>query len=184
MHPISVVFTLPEENLNNVRAAMAKNKLNVYADSSDGQKQLAVGTLLTPNNSIDTGTGTIQFKALFPNDDDTLTPGQFVSTRLQIDVVHGVSIPHDAIQHSPDNLFVFAVDPNKKAERRTVEVAYDDGTNAVIQKGLADNDRVVTAGQSRIGPGTTLAFGGGDSAQQSSEQAGGDQPAADQSASR
>ena len=187
VHPISVVFTLPEEDLNNVRAAMAKTKLNVYADSSDGQRQLAVGTLMTPNNAIDTGTGTIQFKAVFPNDDDTLTPGQFVSTRLQIDIAHGVSVPHDAVQHSPDGLFVFAVDGNKKAERRTVQVAYDDGTNAVIQKGLADKDRVVTSGQSRIGPGTTLAFNSGAApgdGQSSENQPAGDQPTADQSASR
>lgn len=158
VRPISIVFTLPETDLTRVREAMAKGKLTVLADSSDGQTELASGKLLTADNAINSGTGTMQFKALFENQDDRLTPGQFVSTRLQVDIAHGVAIPHDAVQHGQDGLFVFAVAGDKKAERRAITVLYDDGKVAVVTKGVNDNEQVVTAGQSRIGPGTALAF--------------------------
>ena len=173
VQPISVVFTLPESDLPGVRDAMAKGKLQVFADSSDGSKQLAQGTLETPNNAIDTATGTIQFKALFANTDDHLTPGQFVSTRLQIDVMHGVTVPHTAIQHSQDGLFVFAVKQDKTADRRNVKLLYDNGGTSVVT-GVSDGEQIVTSGQSRIGPGVPLALNNGD-------QSG---PPPDQSASR
>ncbi len=177
VHPISIVFTLPETDLTRVREAMAKGKLTVLADSSDGQTELASGKLLTADNAINSGTGTMQFKALFENQDDRLTPGQFVSTRLQVDIAHGVAIPHDAVQHGQDGLFVFAVGSDKKAERRAITVLYDDGKLAVVAKGVNDNEQVVTAGQSRIGPGTALAFN------QPGAQSNGDSPG-EQSASR
>ena len=158
VHPISVIFTLPEGDLPRVRDAMAKGPLTVLADSSDGQDQLASGKLLTPDNAINPGTGTIQFKARFDNTDDRLTPGQFVAARLQVDIAHGVAVPHDAVQHSQDGLFVFVVGDDKKAVRRNIKVQYDNGKVAVVQGGVSDNERVVTAGQSRIGPGTALAF--------------------------
>ena len=165
VHPISVVFTLPETDLQRVRDAMAKATLPVLADSSDGQAQLAQGELMTPDNAINTSTGTMQFKALFQNRDDRLTPGQFVSTRLQVDVASGVTIPHDAVQHSQDGLFVYAVKPDKTAERRNIHVLLDDGKQTVVKDGIADGDQVVTAGQTRIGPGTHLALNvGGDPA--------------------
>ncbi len=159
MQPISVIFTLPEEDLQRVRDAMAKGALTVIADSSDGSRELARGMLETPDNAINTSTGTIQFRARFPNTDDHLTPGQFVSTRLQVDVAHGVTVPHDAIQHSQDGLFVFTVKPDKTAERVNVKMVYDDGTTSVVT-GLADGTQVVTSGQSRIGPGIAVAVNG------------------------
>ena len=173
IHPISVVFTLPETDLQRVRDAMAKGKLPVLADSSDGQSELARGELLTPDNSINTSTGTMQFKAMFENRDDRLTPGQFVATRLQVDVATGVTVPHEAIQHSQDGLFVYAIKPDKTAERRDIKVLFDDGKQTVVKDGVKDGEQVVTAGQTRIGPGTHLAFG--------DKQ---DQPPPNQSASR
>ena len=172
VHPISVVFTLPEGDLPRVRAAQAKAALPVLADTSDGQSLLAEGTLLTPNNAIDVSTGTIQFKAKFDNKKDELTPGEFVSTRLQVDVVHGVVVPHDAVQHGQDGLFVYTVDANNKAARQDVKILYDNGKLAVVTEGVKDNERVVTSGQSRVGPGMALAF----------KDPG--EPPADQSASR
>ena len=159
VHPISVVFTLPETDLQRVRDAMAGGKLPVLADSTDGSSELARGELLTPDNAINTSTGTMQFKAVFANQDDRLTPGQFVSVRLQVDVAKGVAIPHVAVQHSQDGLFVFAVKPDKTAERRDIKVLYDNGVDTVVKEGVADGEQVVTAGQSRIGPGTHLALG-------------------------
>lgn len=161
VHPISIVFTLPETDLPRVRDAMAKAKLPVLADSSDGQAELARGELQTPDNAINTSTGTMQFKALFQNQDNRLTPGQFVATRLQVDTAHGVAVPHEAIQHSQDGLFVYAVKPDKTAEHRDVHVVFDDGKQTIVKDGVKDGEQVVTAGQTRIGPGTRLALNNG-----------------------
>ncbi len=159
VHPISVVFTLPETDLQRVRDAMARGTLPVLADTTDGANELARGELLTPDNAINTSTGTMQFKAIFANQDDRLTPGQFVSARLQVDVAKGVAIPHVAVQHSQDGLFVFAVKPDKTADRRDIKVLYDNGVDTVVKEGVSEGEQVVTAGQSRIGPGTRLALG-------------------------
>src|SRR4051794_30374865 len=105
--PISVLFTLPDSELPDVRTAMRKGQLPVLADTSDQTRELARGVLLTPDNSVDPASGTIQLKAQFDNPDLALTPGQFVSIRLQVRTVQGVAIPHEAIQHGQDGLFVF-----------------------------------------------------------------------------
>lgn len=173
-HPISVVFTLPETDLPRVRAAMAKGQLPVLADMQ-GASTPVRGMLLTPDNAINQGTGTMQFKALFDNQEDRLTPGQFVTTRLQVDVARGVTIPHDAVQHGQDGLFVFTVKPDKTVERHDIKLALDDGVHAVLQDGIKDGEQVVTAGQSRIGVGSHVAFG-------DTDEPGG--PSSDKSASR
>ncbi len=154
-HPISVVFTLPEQELPQVQDAMTHGPLTVFADTSDGQTQLAKGTLLTPNNTVDINTGTIQLKANFANDDDKLWPGEFVNARLLVNTIRGaVTVPHIAIQHGQDGLFVFVVKPDSTVEQQAVTVAYDDGTRAVMGKGVSSGENIVTSGQSRLGPGT------------------------------
>ena len=170
VRPIAVVFTLPEGNLPQIREAMAAGPVPVLADTSDQSQNLATGTLLTPNNAVDATSATIQLKAVFPNTDDKLTPGQFVSARLQARLVAGIGVPHDAVQHGQDHLYLFAVKPDKTADLRTIEVTYDDGTTAVIGKGVAKGDVVVTAGQTRVGGGTRLAVRDGDGTAPQPEQ--------------
>ena len=155
IRPISAVFTLPEQNLGQVQDAMQGGPLTVYADSADGRTQLAQGTLLTPNNQVDIPTGTVQFKATFENKDSKLWPGEFVDARLLVDTMRGVTtVPHGAVQHGQDGLFVFAVKPDNTVQQQSVTVAYDDGTRAVVSKGVSPGQNVVTAGQSRLGNGT------------------------------
>ncbi len=156
VHPISVVFTLPEEDLPRVRQASAQGELPVLADSSDGQDELARGTLLTADNTVSTSSGTIQFKATFPNADDRLTPGQFVSTRLRVETLHGVTVPHEAVQHGQQGLYVFTVKPDKTADRRDIQLGYDDGKTVLIAKGIDAGEQVVVSGQTRVGPGTRV----------------------------
>ncbi len=155
VHPISVVFTLPEGDLPRVRQASARGApLPVLADSSDGQSELSRGTLLTADNAVSASSGTIQFKAVFANTDDRLTPGQFVSTRLLVDTLHGVTVPHDAVQHGQQGLYVFTVKPDKTADRRDIQLGYDDGKVALIAKGIDEGEQVIVSGQTRVGPGT------------------------------
>ncbi len=154
--PISVVFTLPEADLAQVQAARAKGAVPVEASNSQDVKQvLATGTLVTPNNTIDATTGTISMKATFQNQDDHLWPGEFVNTRVQVDVLqNAVTLPALAVQHGPDGLFVYAVKPGQTVAQANIQVGYEDNGMAVVTKGLAGNQTVVLSGQSRLSPGT------------------------------
>jgi membrane fusion protein, multidrug efflux system len=108
--PISIVVTLPEAQLPRIHQAMATAMLPVVAYDSDDKTKLADGQLLTPNNAIDTTTGTIQLKATFPNDNDALWPGEFVNARLRADTLHrAVTVPVASIRHGPNGLFLYTV---------------------------------------------------------------------------
>jgi multidrug efflux system membrane fusion protein len=157
--PISVVFTLPEGNLGQVQAARVKGPVPVEAVSGqDPSKVLSTGTLVTPNNTIDTATGTISLKATFANKDDQLWPGQFVNTRVQVATLRdAVTVPGLAVQHGPDGLFVYVVKPDRTVAQVNVQIGYQDDGRAVVTKGLAGNETVVLAGQSRLAPGTRVA---------------------------
>jgi multidrug efflux system membrane fusion protein len=151
IRPISVVFTLPQDNLPAIIAEMRKGKLTVQAFSADDKTKLGTGTLLTTDNAIDPATGTIRLKATFPNQEESLWPGQFVNTRLLLRTMPNVlTVPSVAVQRGPAGLFVYVVKPDSTVGVQPVEVAQDDGTIAVISKGLDEGTAVVTAGQSRI----------------------------------
>jgi membrane fusion protein, multidrug efflux system len=155
--PISVVFTLPEADLLRVQAAQAKGTVPVEVLASDDQRQLASGTLLTPNNTIDTSSGTISLKATFANQDDHLWPGQFVNTRVQVDTLHkAVTVPNLAVQHGPDGLFVYTIKPDHTVAQTPVQQGYQDDGRTVITKGLSGSEDIVVTGQSRLSPGTRV----------------------------
>ena len=158
IHPISVLFTLPQDGLPRVNLAMAAQTLSVTALSSDGRTELDQGTLLTPDNAIDPTTGTIKLKATFPNPKNTLWPGQFVNARLLMGTEHDVvTVPSVAVQHGPAGLYVYVVKPDSTVARQDVEVERDNGMVAVIAKGLGEDAVVVTDGQSRLQQGTRVA---------------------------
>jgi multidrug efflux system membrane fusion protein len=152
--PIAVVFTLPEAVLLQVQDAQAKGELPVQVVGQPGQPPLATGRLMTPNNTIDTTTGTISLKASFPNQDDHLWPGEFVNARVRVAVLHdALTVPQQVVQHGPNGLFVYVVGANDVVAQQTVELGYQDDGMAVVTKGLAANQTVVVGGQSRLAPG-------------------------------
>jgi multidrug efflux system membrane fusion protein len=153
--PISEVFTLPEADLGQVQAARAKGAVPVeVSNSQDASQVLATGTLVTPNNTIDTTTGTISLKATFANTDDHLWPGQFVNTRVQVNVLQkAVTVPTLAVQHGPDGLFVYVVKPDQTVAQANIQAGYEDNGRTVVTQGLAANQTVVVAGQSRLALG-------------------------------
>ena len=156
--PISVVFTLPQESLPAIIDAMAARKLPVQAYSGDDKTELGDGELLTPDNAIDPTTGTIKLKATFPNTRGRLWPGQFVNARLLIDTRHDVlTVPSQAVQHGPSGLYTYIVKPDQTVARQDIDVDQDNGTLAVIAKGLDPGERVVVSGQSRLQNGTRVA---------------------------
>jgi membrane fusion protein, multidrug efflux system len=158
VHPISVLFPLPQEELGAIQAARKAGVPSVLAYSSDGRTQISSGTLLTPSNQIDTSTGTITLKAIFQNQDDKLWPGQFVQARLQLRTDRNmVVIPRSSVQHGPDGLYVFVVNPSQTVARQTVTVGYEDEKDSEILTGLKGGEEIVVAGQSRLQDGTRVA---------------------------
>jgi multidrug efflux system membrane fusion protein len=158
--PISVIFTLAEADLIRIQQAMAQRKLSVAAYDGNDRTKLADGELLTPNNEIDTTTGTIQLKATFANDNDTLWPGEFVNARLHVDTLHqAVTVPIAAIQHGPNGLYVYTVKPDSTVQQHNVQLVYQSDDIAVIGNGVAAGDNVVLTGQSRLAPGTRVKVG-------------------------
>ncbi len=158
LHPISLVFTLPQGDLPRILDAMAARTLPVGAYTGDDKTELSQGELLTPDNAIDTTTGTIKLKASFRNTDNRLWPGQFVNAHLLVDTRHdALTVPSPAIQHGPSGLYVYVVKPDQTAMRQDVEIEQDTGTVAVVSKGLSDGERVVVSGQSRLQNGSRIA---------------------------
>ncbi|MFL5252216.1 MAG: efflux RND transporter periplasmic adaptor subunit [Rhodopila sp.] len=153
--PITVVFTLPEADLARVQAAQATGTVPVeVASGNDSTHIITTGTLLTPNNTIDTTTGTISLKAIFDNADDHLWPGQFVNASVQVNTLkNAVTVPVPAVQHGPDGLFVYVTKPDGTVDQRAVQVGYQDDATAVVTKGLSGQETVVVSGQSRLAPG-------------------------------
>jgi multidrug efflux system membrane fusion protein len=157
IHPISVIFTLPQDDLPQIQAAIAHGSVPALAASSDDKTVLSSGSLETIDNAIDVTTGTIRLKVRFDNADDKLWPGQFVNVRLQVDNLHDVvTVPSVAVQRGPDGLYAYVVKPNSTVAMQPVEVRQDDGQTAVIAKGLDEGVEVVTNGASRLQNGTVV----------------------------
>jgi multidrug efflux system membrane fusion protein len=158
LRPISATFTLPQDRMPAIQAAMARGAPVVMAFASDDKTELAKGALLTVDNQIDIATGTIKMKATFANAEDRLWPGQFVHLRLLVDVAVGaLTLPTTAVQHGQTGQYVYIVKPDSTVARQMVEVARDDGALVIIAKGLDEGQTVVRDGQSRLRAGSRVA---------------------------
>ena len=158
VQPIAAVFSVPQDFLNDITAAMKKGPLKVSAYSRDNVTKLGDGTLLLIDNQIDAATGTLRLKAAFPNDDDALWPGQFINARLELSVRHdAVAVPAQVVQRGPNALYAYVIKPDQSVERRTVKVGPVRDGRAVIEAGLAPGERVVVDGQFKLRPGAKVA---------------------------
>jgi membrane fusion protein, multidrug efflux system len=160
LHPISVIFTLPQDSLPAVQqaSATAGAPLRTLAFSSDDKQALSEGTLLTTDNAIDTTTGTIKLKATFPNNDNKLWPGQFVNVHLQLRVQpHAVTVPSAAVLRGVDGLYTYVVGPDNVANIVQLQTGQDDGHSMIVTAGLKGGETVVTGGQSRLAAGMHVA---------------------------
>jgi multidrug efflux system membrane fusion protein len=158
IEPISVTFTLPQDNLPSIMQAMAKGPLEAVVYASDNKTQLDRGVLLTPDNTIDTTTGTIKLKATFPNTRHMLWPGQFVNVQLLLGVdPNVVAVAAVSVQHGPDGLYVYQVGPNQAVSVQPIQVVRQEGDVYVVGSGLTEGAVVVASGQSRLQAGTHVA---------------------------
>jgi multidrug efflux system membrane fusion protein len=187
LHPISVVFTLPQQDLPRVAAAQRSAsggaasggqgvgqgpETLAYLQGTDPARArpLDRGWLTVLDNQIDPATGTIRLKATFPNKAGLLWPGGFVGVRLRVDTVHdAVVVPQAAVQRGPRGGFVYVVDADGTAHRHAVTVGYEDETGSVITSGVAAADKVVVDGGSRLTEGARVTLVSADSETPSSE---------------
>jgi multidrug efflux system membrane fusion protein len=157
LRPISVLFTLPQQQLADVTRAMSKGVPTVETFGADNKTVIDKGTLQVVDNQVDQTTGTIKLKAEFPNKDLQLWPGQFVNVRLLIDTLQQVVVaPTAAVQRGPTGIFVFVVQPDRTVAVRPVTVSQQSETQAVIASGLQSGERVVTTGFARLTAGSDV----------------------------
>lgn len=156
--PISVVFTLPENDLPAVRQPMlAGEKLEVDAYDRADIKRLARGTLISIDNQIDITTGTVKLKAEFKNDDDALFPNQFVNVRLKVRTLkEALTIPAGAIQQGNRGAFVYVISPDGTATVRVIKVGDRTAESLVILDGIQAGERVVLEGTDRLREGAKV----------------------------
>jgi len=156
--PIAVIFSLPEKYLDSVRAAFNAKPPEAIALDPDNHTVLGRGTLLLVDNIADTTTGTIRLKAVFPNEDERLWPGEFVNAQLLVDTRrNAVTVPSAAVQRGPQGLYAWFVDEHGTALMRPIQVGATFADHTVVTVGLNDGDQVVIAGQSKLAPGTHVA---------------------------
>jgi multidrug efflux system membrane fusion protein len=146
LQPMTVVFSVAEDFLPEIQDQIRLgNKLQVVALDRAQQRQIASGELLTVDNQIDTTTGTVKLKAIFPNDDLALFPNQFVNARLLVDVHRGTTlVPLAAVQRNAQGAFVYLVKPDQTVSMQPVSVGATDADNAEIVKGLNPGDVIAT----------------------------------------
>ncbi len=161
LQPITVVFTLPEDNISAVMKKLhAGQKLAVDAFDRAGKVKLATGMLLTVDNQIDTTTGTVKLKAQFTNDDSSLFPNQFVNARMLLDVKHeAILIPAAAILRGTQGTFVYVVKEDKSVTVRQVKVGSTEGEISAIDSGVATGEVVVIDGTDKLREGAKVEVG-------------------------
>ncbi|HEV3011326.1 MAG TPA: efflux RND transporter periplasmic adaptor subunit [Burkholderiales bacterium] len=153
VRPIYVNFGIPEQHLPEVRKHMAAGPLAAEVQPPDAQQAAPRGTLIFIDNAVDPTTGTIRLRAQFENAEAALWPGQFVNVSLRLyEQVDAIVIPATAVQTGPEGQYVYVVGEDMTADVRRVTVQRTEGERAIVAKGLAKDERVVTRGQLRLGP--------------------------------
>jgi multidrug efflux system membrane fusion protein len=157
LHPISVVFSLPQSALPKVQERLQTNEpMTVEAYDRDGRTLLATGKLATIDNQIDLTTGTVKMRAEFENTNNSLFPNQFVNIQLLAEKIAGATvIPSTAIQSSSAGSFVYVI-VDQKASVRSIETGPTDHGLTAITKGLAPGDMVVVDGVDKLREGSNV----------------------------
>jgi membrane fusion protein, multidrug efflux system len=158
LQPISVIFTLPEDNLPEVlKQYHAGGAMQVTAFDRTGTTQLAVGKLETIDNQVDPTTGMVKLRAIFDNPDESLFPNQFVNVKLLVNTLHdAVLVPTAAIQRGAPGTFVYLVKPNHTVAVQKVKLGPGDGQNVAILSGLQAGQEVVDDGADRLKDGAKV----------------------------
>jgi multidrug efflux system membrane fusion protein len=173
LHPISLIFTLPETSLPQIQQQQQKTNtpLTVMAYSQDNSIKLDQGVLGLVNNEILQTTGSIQLKANFPNQANKLWPGELVNARLLLDTRHnGLTVSASAVQQGAKGPFAWVVNPDNTVSIRPIKVAQVSDGQALIDSGLKANEQVVVDGQYKLQTGTHVTLLHGQAAEEQAAQ--------------
>lgn len=157
LEPISIIFSLPEEQFTELSAALARGPVTATALSRDDKQVLDTGTVALIDNEIDQTTGTLRIKATLPNKQRHLWPGEFVNVRVLAQTLPQVlTIPPSALQRGPDGLFTYLVQSDSTIKVANLTAGEQTGNLVVIEKGLGAGDKVVASNQYRLQPGSRI----------------------------
>jgi membrane fusion protein, multidrug efflux system len=157
IQPITVIFTIAEDNLGEVQQRLHQNaKLTVEAFDRASTKKIASGKFLTLDNLIDTTTGTVKARASFENKDAALFPNEFVNIKLLVNMIQGATlIPTSAIQHNGKTAFVFKVQ-NNVAHMTTIQTGVTDGATTQVTSGIRPGDVVANSSFDKLQDNSTI----------------------------
>jgi multidrug efflux system membrane fusion protein len=173
LHPISLIFTLPETSLPQIQQQQQKTKtpFTVIAYNQDNSILLDKGELGLVNNEILQTTGSIQLKANFGNSANKLWPGELVNARLLVDTRHnGLTVPAAVVQQGPKGPYAYVVNPDSTVAIRPIKVAQIADGQALIDSGLTANEQVVVDGQYKLQPGTHVTLLHGNAAKEAAAE--------------
>src|SRR5690242_710940 len=158
LQPISVIFTLPQDQLPQVYSRIRKGvQLTVEAFDRDNTEKIAGGKLLTIDNQIDPTTGTYKLKSIFNNENNLLFPNQFVNVHLLVDLRRNLTlVPTGAVQRGPQGSYVYVVGQDNVVQIRPVTLAETTGGTAGLSNGLRPGEIVVTDGQDKLQDGSKV----------------------------
>src|SRR5271170_3345374 len=158
LQPISVIFTLPQDQLPQVMAKLHSGaQLSVEAWDRDDTQKITSGKLATIDNQIDVTTGTYKLKAIFGNENEILFPNQFVNVHLLVDTKHNMTlVPVAAIERGPQGAYVYTSGPGNVAKIQVVTIAQTTGNVVGLTSGIKAGDSVVIDGQDKLQEGTKL----------------------------
>jgi len=158
--PVFVTFSVPEQNVSELRLYLAKGDVKVQARLPNSTIVPTGGRVSFLDNSADTTTGTIKLRAEFPNADRALWPGQFANVAVTLyEQKDAIVAPSASVQSGPSGQYVYVVKPDLTVELRNIKVARAEGDDTVVASGLAAGEQVVTVGQLRLAPGAKVTLG-------------------------
>jgi membrane fusion protein, multidrug efflux system len=161
LEPISIIFTLPEEEFEQLSTALARGTVTATALSRDDKEELDHGTVELIDNQIDQTTGTIRIKVILPNKQHRLWPGQFVNVRAMTQMQHqALTMPATALQRGPEGTFTYVVQPDSTIRVALLTTGEQTGDIVVVEKGLEAGDKVVASNQFRLQPGSLIRANG------------------------
>jgi multidrug efflux system membrane fusion protein len=157
LQPILVAYSISQEDMSELQKAMAAGSVAVRAKVPDSSAPVQQGTVSYVENAIDPATNTLSVKAVFPNTDEFLWPGQFVNVTMTVRTdPNAIVVPVAALSVNQDGNYVWVVKPDKTAEMRKVTVARQIGEETVLNDGVKAGEQVVTDGQLRLEQGTKV----------------------------
>ncbi|PYD58784.1 multidrug transporter subunit MdtA [Komagataeibacter xylinus] len=160
MQPISVIFTLPENDIGPVATRLREGTpLEVDAWDSANLNKIATGQASVLDSQIDTSTGTVRMRAIFPNSQEELFPNQFVNARMLVSTDHdALLVPTNALQNGPNGQFVYVVKADSTVEVRNVRTGHANNTMTVVTDGVKEGERVVTDGVDHLRDGVKVSI--------------------------